>query len=244
MNVIYAIVNLKTGKKYIGSSTNFSRRKYKHIRTLRKNIHHSQRLQNSWNKHGEEAFRFVILEKITDNRDIKQVEQVYLDTYRPFDKDKGYNMSSDSVAPTRGKGRTLYQFSMNGEFINKYNSSLEAGEDNNCDPSSILKCAKGKYRYYRGYIWSFDEILPGERVIKANSPCRRTLESRKKMSEKAKQRTDLKKPILQYDLNGNFIKEWESTSILVKETNYSNGYISDCLHGKHKKAYGYIWKFK
>jgi len=54
----------------------------------------------------------------------------------------------------------------------------------------------------------------------------------------------LYKPILQYDLEGNFIKEWESATTAARFLNKQNGNIVECLKGKKKKAYGYIWKYK
>lgn len=54
----------------------------------------------------------------------------------------------------------------------------------------------------------------------------------------------LGKPIEQYDLNGNFIKEFPSISECTRQTGYNIGFISDCCNGKYKRAYGFIWKFK
>ena len=53
--------------------------------------------------------------------------------------------------------------------------------------------------------------------------------------------SSIKKPILQYDLDGNFIKEWPSTTDVGKE--FIKG-INHCLRGRNKTAYGYIWKYK
>lgn len=53
------------------------------------------------------------------------------------------------------------------------------------------------------------------------------------------------KPVVQYDLQGNFIKEWEYVKQPIEQgvgTDY-NG-ISACCLGKQKSANGYIWKFK
>ena len=50
-----------------------------------------------------------------------------------------------------------------------------------------------------------------------------------------------KKPILQFDLNGNFIKEWKSATDVGREVRDN---IRHCLKGRTKLAYGYIWKFK
>jgi hypothetical protein len=51
----------------------------------------------------------------------------------------------------------------------------------------------------------------------------------------------ISKPILQYDLEGNFIKEWPSTTEAKK---HHKGDIGACCLGKQKTAGGYIWKYK
>lgn len=52
------------------------------------------------------------------------------------------------------------------------------------------------------------------------------------------------KPIIQYDLNMNFIREWESSKKAASELNIYNSHISECCNGKVKTAKGYIFKFK
>lgn len=49
------------------------------------------------------------------------------------------------------------------------------------------------------------------------------------------------KPILQYDLNGNFIREWECANDVGREV---QSHICACAKGKLSTAYGYIWKYK
>ena len=51
-----------------------------------------------------------------------------------------------------------------------------------------------------------------------------------------------KKPILQFDKNGNFIREWPSIKD-AKEAGYV-GHINEVCHGYRKYACGYIWRFK
>ncbi len=55
---------------------------------------------------------------------------------------------------------------------------------------------------------------------------------------------DKRKPVLQYDLNGNFIKEWISQNEIVEELNIDQGTISHCCNNKQKTAHGFVWKFK
>ena len=54
-------------------------------------------------------------------------------------------------------------------------------------------------------------------------------------------RKSCNKPILQYDLNGNFIQEWKCTADVGKDFRIN---IIHCLKGRHNSAYGYIWKYK
>ena len=53
------------------------------------------------------------------------------------------------------------------------------------------------------------------------------------------------KKVLQYDLEGNFIKEWETArqACLFFNPKDLNG-ISACCLGKQKTAFGYKWKYK
>ena len=49
------------------------------------------------------------------------------------------------------------------------------------------------------------------------------------------------KSVLQYDLDGNFIKEWKYLFLAKKDT---KGDIQACCVGKQKTAGGYKWKYK
>ena len=49
------------------------------------------------------------------------------------------------------------------------------------------------------------------------------------------------KPILQYKLDGEFVREWDSTTAVGKEVVKG---INHCLKGRNKTAYGYVWKYK
>ena len=46
---------------------------------------------------------------------------------------------------------------------------------------------------------------------------------------------------LKYDLNKNFIREWESLAEIQKECGYSTPNIIKCCNGDINSAYGYIW---
>jgi len=52
------------------------------------------------------------------------------------------------------------------------------------------------------------------------------------------------RPVLQYDLQGNFIKEWPSSLEASKHTNIKNCNIKNCYLGNCKTSGGFIWKLK
>ena len=94
---IYIIKNLVNNKIYIGSTTrNFIKRWSIHKTLLRSGKHHSPRLQNSWNKHGEKNFSFEILEIIFDKKSIIDRENYYLELYKSYQKEYGYNICKNA----------------------------------------------------------------------------------------------------------------------------------------------------
>lgn len=52
------------------------------------------------------------------------------------------------------------------------------------------------------------------------------------------------KSVIQYDLKGNFIKEWDAIMTASKTLNIFHSNISSCCNNKRKTAGGYIWKYK
>lgn len=51
-------------------------------------------------------------------------------------------------------------------------------------------------------------------------------------------------PVLQYDKDGNFIKEWKSFASVRRELNISSSNVVQCAKGKTKSAGGFVWKYK
>lgn len=97
---IYKIINVVNNKFYVGSAVNFSRRKARHFSELRHNKHNNRWLQASWNKHGEQAFIFAIVEEVQDKALLLEVENRWLKEH--VGKDYCYNIGVDATAPMLG----------------------------------------------------------------------------------------------------------------------------------------------
>ena len=52
------------------------------------------------------------------------------------------------------------------------------------------------------------------------------------------------KPIEQYDLEGKFIKEWDSAAQVERDLGFNHQNISKCCLGQQKTAYNYKWRYK
>ncbi|AUM91520.1 GIY-YIG nuclease family protein [Clostridium botulinum] len=90
---IYSIINLNTGKMYIGQTrVSFEDRWRAHRRELQLNKHYNEYLQRAWNKYGDSAFEFKVIH-ICDELDIlNDLEIYYVKKYNTFDN--GYNLTS------------------------------------------------------------------------------------------------------------------------------------------------------
>ena len=89
---IYFIINKITGERYVGQTTNFVRRKNEHLSQLKNKTHINKKLQNAWNKYGENNF---IVEKIQyDNiskEELNNEEIKYIKQYNSYNN--GYNLT-------------------------------------------------------------------------------------------------------------------------------------------------------
>lgn len=96
---IYLIKNIINNKVYIGSAVNISNRWREHKKYLKKGKHHSKHLQNAWNINGQLNFKFEIIEEISNPLHLLSYEQVYLDYYKSYERERGYNICKIAGSP-------------------------------------------------------------------------------------------------------------------------------------------------
>ena len=54
----------------------------------------------------------------------------------------------------------------------------------------------------------------------------------------------IRKPILQFTLEDDFVKRWNSTREIQRELGLCHSHISKCCKGKYKSMYGYKWFYE
>ena len=93
--------------------------------------------------------------------------------------------------------------------------------------------------YYNGY-----NSTPG-----GDNAAEFTEETRQKMSQKTKEyykthESVVAKPVLQYSIYGDFIREWKSAREAALNLNLEANNITIVCQGKRNQAYDFIWKYK
>lgn len=102
-----------------------------------------------------------------------------------------------------------------------------------CDRSELDK----KEKYYIGFFNSNDDIL-GYNLTSGGETYIVNKKSSRARGEKYSRR------VLQFDLNGEFIKEHINAMRVAEELEKPDVGIYDCLNGNINHAYGYLWRFK
>ncbi|MGH7974730.1 MAG: GIY-YIG nuclease family protein [bacterium] len=67
ISAVYSITHKESGRIYVGSAIDIYHRWARHKHDLIYNKHDNKRLQNFWNKYGEDAFEFKILELVLES---------------------------------------------------------------------------------------------------------------------------------------------------------------------------------
>lgn len=96
---IYQIENLVTQESYIGQTIDIKRRKRTHFNELRNNTHKNPKLQNSFNKYGEQEFHFRFWEFDTTPEELNKLECEYIEKFNSLKN--GFNLVSGGGKPPK-----------------------------------------------------------------------------------------------------------------------------------------------
>lgn len=129
--------------------------------------------------------------------------------------------------------RKIYQFDLKGNFIASYKKLSEIKQYKKC---GINHCLQHMSKTSYGYIWKYEEEID----IINDTPQLKELNFKRKISERHK----YDKHVYQFDINGNFIKEYLSCQHAKRETNIDNSSIAKSARKIKNKAGGYIWRYK
>jgi predicted GIY-YIG superfamily endonuclease len=230
---IYKIVNLINNKVYIGSSKNIEYRITKHKYNLRQNCHINKHLQSSYNKYGEENFKFEIV-TLTKESILRKAEQIYINSYQSLNPKYGYNKTvvesnkwdDKEKLPEIKKSKIYFgAYDKKGNLFKVFKTIQEANDFFKMKKTSIYEaCYSDFFKSSCGYFW-----------LKLN-----VLDQKFPKKVKVNFRRGRHKKIYQYTLDKIFIKEWNSAVEAAKNLKLSSANITRCLK-KDNMYKNYLW---
>jgi group I intron endonuclease len=125
---VYRVLNLINGRCYVGSSKNVAKRIRDHRLRLGLGSHANPRLQAGWNKYGEDAFTFEVLEEC-ERDDLEAVEQKYIYEFGAHYPRGGYNIREFAYTnrgiPASAKQRQITRDRLSGVKNPKLSAMLK-----------------------------------------------------------------------------------------------------------------------
>lgn len=237
---IYGLSDPRTDKvRYIGKSNNPKKRYNRHLSL--KGISH----KNSWISQLKSEGYLPTLEIIDEvsKREWQYWERFWIHQFECW----GFNLTNMTkggdgfYTPSywKGKSRPDMQGKNNPMYDrlkgtkNPEHSKRISGENHPFYNKKRPEISK----YMRENNPMFEQSAKDKisKYMTENNPVK-SIEVRKKIQK------TLGNPVLQYDLDGNFIREWPSRLSAERELGIYN--VGKCCNGHQKTSYGFIWKWK
>lgn len=225
MIVIYKITN-PLGKIYIGQTKNYTQRLYNYSNPNSNQI--GRKLYNSIKKYSWEQHKVEVIQILENSPDVQGIldnlEIYYIEIFNSVKKGLNLTYGGNGGKPSQetinkriaSKTNKILQYDLNNNFIKEWGGLIEIETILDYKRETIRMNINGKTQSTHGYKWFYKDKSP--KVFKSKV-----------------------RKINQYDLEGNFIKEWDN----VKEAKIwlGVGDIYSCLIGKQKTSNNYIWKY-
>jgi hypothetical protein len=138
--------------------------------------------------------------------------------------EKHPNYGNHTTTGPRSSSPAIVQYTLDGKRVAIYPSSFYAQKATGISASNIWTCCLHPHKIIGGYMWRLFSDCRDEQI----EPYKNTTY----------------KPVIQFNLLGEFINEYESIAEASKATNILTSGIIRCCQGKHKKAGGFRWMYK
>ena len=256
---IYVLRNKINGKVYIGQTYKSPKDRWSDHKSQAITKSTKGYFQKAICKYSWESFdKYVIWQCECDVLDSKWIlnnrEKFFIKLFKSNMSKFGYNstdggegsighkmtqeskikMSKSKKGKFNGKwSKSVFQFDLNFNLIKEWPSAAEIERQLGFDAKQIADCCNLKQHSCKGFLWCWktnyvkDYFIINQIKVKVVSA---------------------DKSVLQFDLNGNLVKEWPSLSSAWKELNLDGSGLSKSVYGKflnqRRKQNNWIWILK
>lgn len=240
---VYVHINKVNGKIYIGQTKQTLEQRYNNGN----GYNHCRHFYSSIKKYGWENFEHIILFENLSLDIANIIEEELIRKYDSTNQNKGYNMKSGGLnhIPSE-ETRKLMSENRKGEKHWNYGRHWDDGFK-----QRLSEIHKGREVPVE---WR-EKMSQGQKNRAPFSEEHRRKMGLSKIGEKnpmygkdispklRKLLTEQAKKVLQYDLEGNFIKKWNSTSDVSKAYNIDTSNVVRCCIGETKSCCGFMWEY-
>lgn len=222
---VYRIVNVVSGKYYIGSTKNFAKRWWEHRKQLRLCKHPNQHLQNAWTLYGEAAFRFEVVEECSaDLLTLQVVEQRFLDEHVGNEHCYNINKLASGLSSPESCVQ-VFQLTKDGTLIKVWPSIAQAAMELEVDASCITNVCRGRLGSIGGYRWAY-----------TSDP--------QELKHSVQHGGHNKREVVELSTNGETVAVYNSLAEAEKQTGIPHSSISMVCSGKRKTAKGRMFRYQ
>lgn len=230
-------------KVYIGITS----RKVKYRWNDGKGYIHNQYFYRAIKKYGWDNIKHEILYEGLSKEQAEQKEIELIAFYDSTNRNKGYNikaggdtckaspetkikMSKAQKGKHKGvliggknpRAKKIKQYDLYGNLIKVWESSTDIQRELNINYASVIKCCRKQRLSAGGYQWSYEADNAIGDYIKESGKSR---------------------AVNQYELDGTFIRKWDSIQRANETLGISKGLISKVCSGALNQTKGYIWRY-
>lgn len=219
---IYKVTDVTNNKVYVGQSCQPNKRRWQHLSNRKEDdcLFHRALVA-----HGKENFIWEIVDKADSLKEASELEKKYIRKFNSF-KPNGYNMTKGGDGGCMWNARPVVRFTLDGEYVERYDSAGEAIKDGFHD-SDVLRCCKQLSCQCKGYAFMFEDDYLERGFLR-----------------KTKKEPTQMRPVIQCDMNGNLIARYKSAKEAAEKTGILRSRISSAANGFSKSAGGYIFVFE
>lgn len=217
---LYCHINRYNGKKYYGITSRKPSYRWNHGNGYSNNEYFTRAIQRyGWIKGFEHV---IILDNLTQ-KEASELEKEYIHKYKTNLREYGYNLASGGIDEMIGSespnATCIYQYSLDGLFIKKWECIKDAGLSIGLNNSSnISRGLKTKTHQAYGFLWT---DFYSERIEPYNK----------------------RNKIYQYTPDGSLINIYENSSYISNEQ-YNKNKIIDCCNHNLVTYKSFIWLYE
>ena len=145
---------------------------------------------------------------------------------KPYPYKKNIKDDNKNISNSTNRGKKIYQYTKDGYYVKEFKSAKDVEKNTGIKVYGIQRCCRGELYTFCGYRWSYEKFEKLEYLKDTNYYKGEMI------------------PVVQFDTEWNFIKEWDSATEVKRKLNIDQSSIRRSCIGKQALAGGFRWKYK